>query len=56
MPLPNTQIALVVFDTRIQQQVGFSIGRRSIETALQDLHFDPKHIDEKMHGKTAVAL
>jgi hypothetical protein len=54
MPLPNTQIALVVFDERIQQQVGFSTGRRSIETALQDLHFDPKHIDEKMHGKTAL--
>jgi hypothetical protein len=54
MPLPNTQMALIVFDKRIQQQVGFSADRRTITTALQGLHFDPKHIDEKMSGRTAL--
>jgi hypothetical protein len=51
---PNTQMALLVFDKKIEQQLGFSAGRRAIATELQGLHFDPKRIEEKLHGRTAL--
>ena len=50
----STLVALLVFDTKIKRQIGFSAGRKALETELRGMEFDRNEIDKKVRGKTAL--
>lgn len=50
----STQVALLVFGTKIQKQIGFSAPRHELETELRAMDFDRNEIDKKVHGTTAL--
>lgn len=51
--LPNTELALLNFGSKIYEQVGFSEGQKTIAERLRHLSTDTKDAEKLVRGKTA---
>jgi DNA-binding transcriptional ArsR family regulator len=52
--LPNTDLALLIFGSRVYEQVGFSEGQTAIAERLRHLGTDTKDAEKLVRGKTAL--
>jgi len=52
--LPDTELALLIFGSKIYEQVGFSEGQKTIAERLRHLGTDTKDAEKLVHGRTAL--
>ena len=52
--LPDTELALLIFGSKIYEQVGFSEGQKTIAERLRHLGTDTKDVEKMVHGRTAL--
>jgi hypothetical protein len=52
--LPDTELALLIFGSKVYEQVGFSEGQQSIAERLRHLGTDTKDAEKLVHGRTAL--
>lgn len=52
--MPNTKVALLIFGSKIYEQIGFSEGQRAVTDRLRQLRTDTKEARILVRGKTAL--